>query len=337
MYRLARFDVTRRFVRPETRILAQIGFGIACAAMTLGVMLLVQFWTPLPGPFAFLFPAILIATLYGGWTAGLVALVAGTLAILYLILPNSVPLSFSASSDGSRATTAALVGLVLLVLAASFRASVARHAAERDREIERSDMLLHELEHRTRNNFALVASLLDFQRRQSSSPEAARALEQAISRVRTFADAYSHLATSQTETSDVEMHPYLTQLLDRVADALFGEQIKVERDIANLVLPSRTAVAIGLYVNEALTNCAKYAFAEGRDGTVRVALISEGDGWQLSVLDDGIGDAGPAKPKSKARGGLGAILFEALAAQAGAQHVVTLPEKGRRLDLVSVE
>lgn len=338
MHRIARYDVSRRFEKPHVRVAAQIGFGALCAALIVGLMLTVQLWTPLPGPFAFVFPVVVIATLYGHWTGGIAALVTSIALIQYLILPNSVPLSFLEASGTTRLLTAGITGGVLLLLAETFRANAARSAVERDDEIERREMLLRELEHRTRNNFALVASLLEFQRRQSPSPEVAKALDHAISRVHTFADAYTQLDSTTAESNDVDMKRYLSRLLDRVADALFGEDVIIESEIVDMTLPSRKAVAVGLYVNEALTNCAKYAFPDGTGGTIKVALGLEHGGWRLMVLDDGIGEAGSeTEHEADRRKGIGGVLFNALASQAGAKHEVSLPERGRRLDLVSVE
>jgi len=335
MYRLARFDVTRRIARPGVRLAAQIAFGLLCSAMVLGLLIIVKQWVPLAGPFTFVFPAVVIATLYGHWPAGLVALATSIGATWLLILPGSSPISFEGSSAGSRALLAGFVGLVLLLLAETFRGTVARHAAARDREIERGAVLLRELEHRTRNNFALVASLLEFQRRQSSDPEVMRALDQAIGRIHIFADAYMQFDTTAPAGTQVDMKSYLLRLVERVAEALFDQRISIEADIAGLTLPSKKAVAIGLYVNEALTNCAKYAFPDDRSGTITLSLTGNKASWRLIVQDDGVGNS--AQPGKRGRpGGLGGILFEALAAQAGARHEVTLPEVGRRLDLVSL-
>jgi two-component sensor histidine kinase len=340
MYRLVRYDVARRLGAPWTRFVARIGFGLLCSAAMLALILIIQIWTPLAGPYLFLFPVVVIATLYGQWPAGLTAMLSGLAAIGYFVLPASVPLSFAQSSFASRIATACLVSSILLILAEGFRQAAERHVTERDREVERGKMLLRELEHRTRNNFALVASLLDFQRRQSTEPEVRRALDLAISRVHTFADAYSQLGSAQSDMNDVEMQPYLSRLLERVSDALFGGEVRVESEIAGLALPSRKAVAIGLYVNEALTNCAKYAFPDGRGGTIRVTLSgSENGGWRLTVRDDGVGEITPKRPADGGNGskGLGGVLFGALAAQAGAKHQITLSDEGCRLDLVSIK
>lgn len=336
MYRLARYDVARRVADARLRFLAQIGFGLACSGALIGLLLIIKIWIPLSGPFAFVFPAVLVATLYGQWPAGLAALISGIATIAYFILPTSRPLTFATSTDFSRGVFAVIVGGALLIFAEIFRRTVASNAEDRDREIERREMLLRELEHRTRNNFALVASLLDFQRRQATSSEVTHALDHAIRRVHTFADAYSQLGSGQSAGGDVDMQPYLARLLDRVSDGLFDEQITVQSEVGALALPSRKAVAIGLYVNEALTNCAKYAFPAGRGGTIRVTLGPDNGGWRLTILDDGIGGDIAVAPVAKGKkSGLGAILFEALATQAGAKHKMTASDQGRRLELVS--
>lgn len=336
MYRLAQFDVTRRFASPATRLAAQIAFGLACTGAMLGFLMIIRQWLALSGPFIFIFPAVLIATLYGHWQAGLVALFASVGAMWYLVAPNAEALNFQETTPSARAVLALAIGAILLFLAESFRGTVARHAGARDREIERCEVLLRELEHRTRNNFSLVASLLEFQRRQSTSPEVRKALDQAVSRVHTFADAYSQFDTTSPEGTQVDMKSYLARLLDRVSDALFDGEVNIESDIAAMALPSKKAVAIGLYVNEALTNCAKYAFPEGEVGTISVTLRPEHGGWRLTVADNGLGDANGRSERTDGRSsGLGAALFQALAAQAGGTHEVTLPGTGRRLDLVS--
>lgn len=333
MYRLARYDVTRLFKNAPTRFAAQILFGLACTAVLIVIMLLVQLWVPLPGPFVMAFAAVVIATLYGQWPAGLSALCSSVFAVWMVVLPDSIPLSFSSASDTERVAMAAIIGLIVLLIVETFRRAIEQASRSRDAELEHSAMLLREFEHRTRNNFALVASLLEFQRRQSDVPEVRRALDQAISRVHTFADAYAQLRSTADESDAIDMQTYLSRLLDRFGDALFGDTIQIESEIAEVALESKKAVAVGLYLNEALTNCAKYAFPEGH-GTVKVALAPENGGWRLTVVDDGIGEPEPPAIPSK-RTGLGAILFEALAQQAGATHQVTLTEQGRRLDLVS--
>jgi two-component sensor histidine kinase len=94
-------------------------------------------------------------------------------------------------------------------------------------------------------------------------------------------------------------------------------------------------VPIGFIICELVTNAAKYAFPEGAQGTIKVRLTPTGDGWALSVSDDGRGldaKAITVSPTPK-RGGLGTRLVQTFVSQiggtlvttseAGVQHVVT--------------
>ena len=53
-----------------------------------------------------------------------------------------------------------------LVMRRTMKASI----ADRDQEIERRQMLARELAHRTKNSFAIVASLRELQRREANAP-----------------------------------------------------------------------------------------------------------------------------------------------------------------------
>jgi two-component system, sensor histidine kinase PdtaS len=233
------------------------------------------------------------------------------------------------ATDPSRVALNVVTVLIVLIFAETFRRAVERSAQERDREVERGKLLLAELEHRTKNNFTLVASLLEIQKRRESGA-AKRALDEALGRVRSFADAYGNIPIPQAHGNSISMRPYLSQLLDRVTAAAFDQEVNVESSLADIMLPRETAAAVGLYLNEALTNCAKYAFPEQRAGNVCVTFDRRGQGWELLVVDDGVGGS-PAASKRK---GTGASLMEAFAKQAGASHSIKYPGQGCSVRLV---
>jgi two-component sensor histidine kinase len=71
-------------------------------------------------------------------------------------------------------------------------------------------------------------------------------------------------------------------------------------------------VAIGMVLNELVTNAAKYAFPGERTGVVRVSFAKADGNWRLTVADDGVG-----LKSDKPGKGLGTRLIEAFARQAG--------------------
>ena len=66
--------------------------------------------------------------------------------------------------------------------------------------------------------------------------------------------------------------------------------VKLEQEVE--ICPSNidSAIPCGLIINELITNSLKYAFPEGRKGTIKIAFKSVGSNmFQLSISDDGIG------------------------------------------------
>lgn len=326
MQRLAQFDVSRQFLTRRGRLAAQYGFGCICAGAMIGLRSLFDVVAPTSGPFALIYPTVLLATLYGHLRAGIAAFVVSFFWAWYFVLPQTSSLTFVDPTDPARVLLNAVCCSVVIVFAEAFR-RVAHSTVEEIRQAaDRRLTLLAELEHRTKNNFALVASMLDIQKRRLTDPALQGHLDDAVGRVRTFADAYSNLASEQAEQSDVAMRPYLDLLLDRLQRAAFPNNVELYREIENITLPRETAVAVGLYLNEALSNCLKYAFPEGRSGTIGVFFHVRGAHWSLAVDDDGIG----AAVLSNGEGGLGSRLMIAFAQQAGASHTSGPIERGFR-------
>ena len=332
MHRVANFDVARQFHSKRLGLFMKIMFGLGCALAMVGMRVVLDVWAEASGPFALVYPAVLIATLFGHWQAGITAYAASFLWAWYFALSPIRAWGFENATDASRVVINAAAVLIVLVLAEAFRRAVANAIGERDQEIERRVILQQELEHRTKNNFALAASLLEMQKRREEQPEVSAALETAIARIHSFSSAYSNLALRQGEGAMVTMQDYLVDVVDRVTRGAFMENVRVEVDsgTADYAMPREVAVAIGLFTNEALTNCAKYAFPDGRDGKVTVKFDGSGDKWSLAIEDNGIGTCASTEGS-----GIGERLFAAFAQQAQAEYRVDAKPGGRALLLAS--
>lgn len=331
MQRLARFDVTRQFRTPRGQRLAQYGFGMVCAAVTISLRSLFDLAFPTSGPFALIYPTVLIATLYGHFRAGLTSLVLSFMWAWYFVLPEQGSLNFVDPADPARVFINALCCLIVIIFAEAFRRVAHSSMEDIRRAADRRLTLLAELEHRTKNNFSLVASMLEIQKRRLPDEALHGPLDDAVGRVRTFADAYSNLAFEQAEQNDVAMGDYLEVLLDRLEKAAVPANIRLYREIETAVLPREIAVAIGLYLNEALSNSLKYAFPRERSGTIGVYFHLRDGQWQLTIEDDGVGN----NATQDSNGGLGSSLMNAFAQQAGASHEARAVEHGFRASMTS--
>lgn len=329
MYRLASFDVSRQFITPRSKLAAQVIFGVLCGAAMIGVRSLIDIWAPISGPFALIYPTVLLATLYGHWRGGIVAFLLTFFWAWFYVLPAHASLTFVDPTDPARVALNASCALVLIIFSEAFRrmanATVEEIRARADRQLT----LLAEIEHRTKNNFALVASMLEIQKRRLPQSELHGPLEDAVGRVRTFADAYSALAIEQSAESDVSIQPYLNKLLDRIEASAIPPDVRLFREIDRAKLSRDEAVAIGLYLNEAVANACKYAFPDEREGTIAVFFHVRDSGWRLTVEDDGVGLEATSDPM----GGLGGSLLTAFAVQAGATHHAGPVLRGYRTEM----
>lgn len=316
------------------RALVRVSFGVTCAVAMILLRAVFNMWAPTSGPFALVYPTVLIATLYGRWHAGVVSYIIAFAWAWWLVLPQAYSFRFIVPTDPSRVAINAFAAMIVVLLAEAWRRAVREAVSARDQEIDRRDVLMAELEHRTKNNFALVASLLSLQKRRLDDAAASSALDEAIGRVHSFASAYANLAATHGEGVQVSMSEYLEDVVRRVVDAAFSPGIDVSIRIDDCSMPRQTAVAIGLFANEALTNSAKYAFPDGKSGKVDVRFFGSPEEWTLIIRDNGIGEASTGAAMAASRPGLGSGLMTAFAQQAEADLVADITSEGRTVSLV---
>jgi two-component sensor histidine kinase len=201
--------------------------------------------------------------------------------------------------------------------------------AERE---SRSSVLLGELSHRVANNFAAVASLMRRHAAHVADPEAKSALEQAVTQVTVMARVHRRLHAGGEEAL-VDSERFLEELCADLAEALTSKcRIVLQCRACALALPLAQAVPLGLIVNELITNASKYAFADGRPGTISVALQREAEELSLTVTDDGVGMASGPRPGAL-RSGSGRLLIEALTQQLQGRLATLSTPEGTRVSV----
>ena len=186
------------------------------------------------------------------------------------------------------------------------KALVAAHTAQ-----HASSLLLEEMSHRVKNKFTMIASIVALQARQSP-PEARRALEDVLARVNVIANVHNFLQLSRHD-GRIDMSEYVPALCGSLRDAVGPQYILVSTDAPKIELPPEKALAVGVIVNELVTNAFKYAFTGASNGEVHIALRREGEQLILNVSDNGVGFTGERKQ------GLGTKLVSVFAAQLGGE------------------
>lgn len=209
----------------------------------------------------------------------------------------------STAANISAITVFVIVGTCLVFVSEGLH----RALEEADAARKASNLLLQEMSHRVKNKFAMVSSIVALQAR-SSSPEVRDALTDVASRVNIIATVHNYLQLSRHDGL-IDMEEYLPKLCQALHEALCGPRpIAIKVVTTSVELPPEKALAVGVIVNELITNAFKYAFENDALGHIEVELARNDSGLQLSVTDDGNG-CGDKKA------GLGTRLVTLFAAQ----------------------
>jgi PAS domain S-box-containing protein len=152
-------------------------------------------------------------------------------------------------------------------------------------------VLLRETHHRMKNNYQVIASLLELHSDTSTDPRVRAVLEECQHRL--TAMALIHEWVSQAEDpARIDAAPYLHALATQLFTAYRtdGQPVSLVLDLDTVWLPFETAVPCGIIVNELLSNALKHAFPSERSGTVLLALRPGAEGRvSLVVRDTGVG------------------------------------------------
>jgi PAS domain S-box-containing protein len=204
------------------------------------------------------------------------------------------------------------------------QASIAKQKALIETEVERrtSDLkaaleaktvLLHEVDHRVKNNLTMIGSLLRLQARSVSDPVFSGRLNSMLERVDALATVHRQLYQSE-DLRAFDVGSFSKTLVSEVLGASGREDIELVTDCEPIVVPASHATPLGLILNELVTNSIKHAYAEGRSGKL-LLLAGQVDGIaSISLSDDG-----PGREAHKVSSGFGETLIKRLTKQVGAR------------------
>lgn len=179
------------------------------------------------------------------------------------------------------------------------------------------NILLSEIHHRTKNNLAIVSSMLNLQRNQIENIELQNILLDCSNRVHSMATVHQKLYEKENFTK-IDLKEYLEELICDLQKTIFPTdkeiQLKIEIDSFNIT--SEKAIPCALIVNELITNSVKHAFLL-TSGKLEIKIKKIGSQILLMIHDNGPGFEFNANKKHHS---LGMTLIEALTEQLNGQY-----------------
>jgi two-component sensor histidine kinase len=194
--------------------------------------------------------------------------------------------------------------------------TAAEQHAELRHALEQKTALLHEVDHRVKNNLQLIASLLLLQTRRVKDPTVRRALNSMLERVNAVATVHRRLFQNE-DVAMFDVAAFVRDLADDALGAANRPDIRIALDAQSAQVPAALAAPLALVINELLLNALAHAFPPGRGGMITLSISGNRHALRIEVADDGVGMAETTSAVDGA--GLGLTIVDLLSQQLRAE------------------
>lgn len=210
----------------------------------------------------------------------------------------------------------------------NFEAAVRERTRELEQALETKNTLIHEVDHRVKNNLQIVSSLILMQSRNVKDDAARDTLNSILGRIEALA-AVHKLLYQANDSPQLNLADLVRDLVTNLMASSGRENITVEFDLDYIEAPAERASPIALLVNELVTNAIKHAFDGDTRGTLIIRVKNNVDGdVAVEVADDGKGMTGDQTRRS-----FGKKLIESLAHQLRTRAHWMAGDPGTRVQL----
>lgn len=150
------------------------------------------------------------------------------------------------------------------------------------------NVLAEELQHRIRNHFQIIQSMLRVYGKDATSTQAA--LESVARQVGTFATVYDQLLGTGLSAS-VDLAVFTRALCTGLSEEEGGESlIEFRYAMEPVILKTDLAITLGMVIAELVSNACSHAFPSGK-GIIKLSLKADqaNNANTLTISDDGVG------------------------------------------------
>lgn len=199
--------------------------------------------------------------------------------------------------------------------------AAARHQAEEE-VAERTDdlqaslaartLLVHEVDHRVKNNLMTMASIVKMQMRLTTDDGQKRALRSVLDRIEAISTVQRKLFTTN-DVTHFDIADFTRELVTDLVEAIDRDDIHMTLDLSPVFVPAIKATPLSLIVNELLGDAMRRGLGDG-GGELHIVVRRLSEGFLIRVEDT----SDPVEPDA-ATVELGRLMLGALARQVGAK------------------
>lgn len=178
--------------------------------------------------------------------------------------------------------------------------------------VEEKQAILRELQHRVKNTFALITSIISLEINRTGKKEIRAPLESLKNRIISISRVYDMLTPGE-RYQEIGLDRFLGDVSQSILRGYAAARIELNLDLQPVSIEVKKAIPLGLIVTEIITNALKYAFGNRNKGEIRLKLEKLDGRLALEISDNGAGLSEDffSSPSS----GLGQEIIKALAEQ----------------------
>lgn len=189
-------------------------------------------------------------------------------------------------------SAAVLIILIVSIIALIKYAAQKRLLKKQNELIQESlrekEVLLQEVHHRVKNNLQMIYSILNLQSKDLSG-DAAEVLSESRDRVKSISLIHEKLYKTE-DLLQIDVGILLQEIAENVKKtSQFASNTQITTQCDNIKPEMDTLIALGIMVNELVTNCFKYACKSESQNQVNIQLKQSSNQVILKVSDNGLG------------------------------------------------
>lgn len=172
-----------------------------------------------------------------------------------------------------------------------FERAVRERTAELQAALDAQKMLVHEVDHRVKNNLQMISSLIVMQSRSIPDEKIRRSLANMLERIEAVSTVHRRLYQSD-DVRGFDISDFARDLVTDLVASSGRNDIQTQFVLDKIVIPAQLATPVALMVNELVTNALKHAFHQregSKENVIRTEIEVHGDHYTIGISDNGSG------------------------------------------------